>query len=143
MTRTVITNDEQAPERLGPYKFYQYLFAVPDSDVIKFMKMLTFMELEDIAAIEAAMGEEGYRPNTAQMRLAEEVTRFVHGQQGVEKALKATAGLKPGSKTELDAETLEAIADDVPNTTLPRADVRFSRPAACESSFPRGKVGGF
>lgn len=112
-----------APERLGPYKFYQYLFAVPDSDVIKFMRMLTFVPLEEIAALEAAMRDESYRPNTAQMRLAEEVTRFVHGQQGVETALKATAGLKPGSKTVLDAATLEAIADDVPNTTLPRGEV--------------------
>lgn len=39
-----------AKEKLGPYKFYQYLFAVPDSDVVKFMKMLTFMDLEEARA---------------------------------------------------------------------------------------------
>jgi hypothetical protein len=42
---------------------------------------LRFVPLEEIAALEAAMRDESYRPNTAQMRLAEEVTRFVHGQQ--------------------------------------------------------------
>eukprot|EP00873_Tetraselmis_striata_P022783 jgi/Tetstr1/443047/TSEL_031106.t1 len=52
-----------------------------------------------------------------------QVTRFVHGQSGLDIALKATAGLAPGSKTPLDAETLDAIADDIPSATLSRADV--------------------
>jgi len=112
-----------AAERLSPFKFYQYLFAVPDADVIKFLKMLTFMELDEIAAMEAAMTSDDYIPNTAQRKLAEEVTRFVHTQKGVDVALKATAALKPGSKTELDVETLDAIADDVPNTVLPMDQV--------------------
>ena len=43
-------------------------------------------------------------------------------------ALKATAALKPGSKTELDVETLDAIADDVPNTVLPKDQVLSSLP---------------
>uniref|UniRef100_A0A7S1SJM6 RNA-binding S4 domain-containing protein n=1 Tax=Tetraselmis chuii TaxID=63592 RepID=A0A7S1SJM6_9CHLO len=108
---------------LSPYKFYQYLFATTDADVVKFLKMLTFLPMSEIEAMRGSMQAEGYIPNTAQRLLAEEVTRFVHGQQGVDIALKATAGLAPGSKTTLDAETLDAIADDIPCATLSRADV--------------------
>ena len=105
-------------EKLSPYKFYQYLFQTPDADVIKFLRMLTFLELEEIEAMGRAMAEEGYRPNTAQRLLAEEVTRFVHGDVGVELARKATAALAPGSKGDLDAETLAAIAEELPTSAL-------------------------
>ncbi len=70
--------------RLSPYKFFQHLFAVSDADVVKFLKMLTFLELKEIERIEASMQQPGYRPNTAQRRLAEEVTRFVHGEEGLQ-----------------------------------------------------------
>jgi tyrosyl-tRNA synthetase len=70
--------------KLSPYKFYQYLFKTTDADVIRFLRMLTFLPLEEVAAIEASMSVDGYQPNTAQRRLAEEVTIFVHGQKGVE-----------------------------------------------------------
>jgi tyrosyl-tRNA synthetase len=62
-------------EKLSPYKFYQYLFSVTDADVVKFLKMLTFLPLSEIAEIEAGMQKSDYVPNTAQKRLAEEVTR--------------------------------------------------------------------
>ncbi|OIT35851.1 tyrosine--trna ligase, chloroplasticmitochondrial [Nicotiana attenuata] len=58
-------------------------------------------------------------PNTAQRRLAEEVTRFVHGQEGLEEALKATEALKPGNAdTKLDWKTIEGIAADVPSCSM-------------------------
>jgi len=110
-------------DKLSPYKFYQYLFATTDADVVKFLKMLTFVPLKEIAAIEASMGADDYIPNTAQWRLAEEVTRFVHGERGLQVAIKATEGLAPGSNTKLDSETLEAIADDIPNAILAKAEV--------------------
>mmetsp|Transcript_34513 Transcript_34513/g.76679 ORF Transcript_34513/g.76679 Transcript_34513/m.76679 type:complete len:484 (+) Transcript_34513:26-1477(+) len=112
-----------AAEKLSPYKFYQYLFSVTDADVIKFLKMLTFLDLGEISDLEAAMQQPGYMPNTAQRRLAEEVTRFVHGEEGLQQALKATEALKPGSSTQLDAATLEAVAGDAPSATLKREQV--------------------
>ncbi len=51
------------------------MFAVTDADVIKFLKMLTFLDLDEIALIETSMSASGSVPNTAQRRLAEEVTR--------------------------------------------------------------------
>lgn len=76
---------------MSPFKFYQYLLGtVTDAEVCQFLRMLTFMPLDDIAQLEASMQQPGYVPNTAQRLLAAEVTRFVHGQQGLDQALKAT-----------------------------------------------------
>jgi hypothetical protein len=80
-----------AADRLSPFKFYQYLLTnVGDAEVINFLRMLTFLPLEELDALEASMANPGYAPNTAQRLLASEVTRFVHRQQGLDQALKAT-----------------------------------------------------
>ena len=107
--------------RLSPYKFYQYMFAVPDADVGRFLRRLTFLPLAEIQAIEASMAAPGYEVNAAQKRLAAELTRFVHGEEGLAAALRATAAMAPGGATTLDAAALEALAGDVPSVTLPRA----------------------
>lgn len=60
-------------DKLSPYKFYQYLFATADADVVKFLRMLTFLPMSDIREIEARMASDDYVPNTAQKLLAEEV----------------------------------------------------------------------
>jgi tyrosyl-tRNA synthetase len=112
-----------SPERLSPYEFYQYLVRVADADVIKLMKMLTFMDIEEIRDIEQSMAASSYTPNAAQKRLAEEVTKIVHGTQGLEIALKVTEGASPGSKTELDVQVLEALSKDMPSMAMPLKDV--------------------
>ncbi|CAK9179417.1 unnamed protein product [Ilex paraguariensis] len=106
------------PSMLSPYKFYQYFFTVPDADVVRFLKILTFLSMEEIGEIEWQMQGPGYVPNMAQRRLAEEVTRFVHGEAGLEEALKATEALRPGAETKLDWKTIEGIAEDVPSCSL-------------------------
>jgi len=112
-----------SPTFLSPYKFYQYFFSIPDADVIRFLRILTFLDIEEIAALEREMGEPDYVPNTAQQRLAKEVTRFVHGEDGLAEALQATEALKPGSETKLDWKTIEGIAEDLPSCSLPYEDV--------------------
>lgn len=78
-------------DKLSPFKFYQYLLTtVSDAEVIRFLRMLTFLPLEDIQSLEASMQQPDYQPNTAQHLLASEVTLFVHGQHGLDQALKAT-----------------------------------------------------
>ena len=82
---------QYAAGQLSPFKFYQYLLTnTSDKDVIKFLKQLTFFSLEDINALEASMGSSDYKPNTAQRILASEVTRFVHGAEGLQQAESAT-----------------------------------------------------
>ena len=99
---------------LSPYEFYQYIYTLPDSDIPQLMRMLTFMDLEEIRDYEKRLKDPNSTPNIAQKRLAEEVTRIVHGKEGLETALKVTAGAKPGSSTQLDIETLEAISGNMP-----------------------------
>lgn len=111
------------PEHLSPYEFYQYLVRVPDADVIRLMRMLTFMEMEEIRHYEMMMENSDYAPNTAQKKLAEEVTRIVHGENGLKIALNVTAGVAPGSDTALNAETLEALAQDMSSRSLKREEV--------------------
>lgn len=99
-------------DKLSPYQFYQYLVRVPDADVIRLLKMLTFLDLEEIDQIDLS------QPNAAQRRLAEEVTRFVHGEEGLEAALRVTEGMAPGSEAKLTKEALEQLGSDVPGTSL-------------------------
>ncbi|MGN0557113.1 MAG: tyrosine--tRNA ligase, partial [Acutalibacteraceae bacterium] len=66
------------PEKTSPYDFYQYWRNVDDADVIKCMKMLTFMPLEEIAEYEKMSGSE---LNKAKERLAFEVTKLIHGEE--------------------------------------------------------------
>ena len=105
-------------DKLSSYQFYQYLIRVPDQDVIKLLKMLTFLDLEKILEIENDMAKSTYIPNTAQKILAEEVTKFVHEKEGLEKALKVTDGLKPGSDAVLDVDILKEISNDMPKFDL-------------------------
>jgi tyrosyl-tRNA synthetase len=106
-------------EKLSPYEFYQYLVRVEDADVIKLMRMLTFMDMEDIRRYEKQMSEPNYIPRTAQKRLAEEVTRLVHGEEALQTAIRVTEGIAPGSQAKLDAQMLESLAADMPSQQLP------------------------
>lgn len=106
------------PDKLSPYDFYQYLFRTNDADVIKLLRMLTFLDLEEIEEIEIGMQKNNYVPNTAQKRLAEEVTRIVHGEEGLEGAIAITKSAKPGAKTSLEASTMEALAHEIPTIEL-------------------------
>ncbi|MBA3957587.1 MAG: tyrosine--tRNA ligase [Parachlamydiaceae bacterium] len=116
-----------SPEKLSPYEFYQYLVRVADADVLLLMRLITFMDMEEIRHYEAIMQRSDYVPNTAQKRLAEEVTRIVHGENGLETALRVTAGAAPGSDTTLNAEVLETLARDMPSHTVTSADLLESK----------------
>lgn len=87
--------------------------------MIRLLKMLTFIDLKEIAEIEKQMNV----PNLAQKRLAEEVVRFVHGEEGVASALRATTGMAPGAVADLSGDALKSLAQDMPNTTLERSEV--------------------
>ncbi|MEI6242353.1 MAG: tyrosine--tRNA ligase [Chlamydiota bacterium] len=110
-------------KKLSFYQFYQYLVQVPDTDVITLMKRITFLDLEEIYQWEQKMKAPEYVPNSAQKKLAEEVTRFVHGEEGLQIALKVTEGAAPGSETFLNSENLAAIANDMPHLKIAKLEV--------------------
>ena len=116
-----------SPDKLSPYEFYQYLYRVSDSDVITLMRLLTFMEMSEVREYEAMMKKSDYVPNTAQKRLAEEITGIIHGEEGLKTAQKVTTAAAPGTKTTLDAGTLENIAQDMPSHTFKQNDVVGSK----------------
>jgi len=128
-----------AGDRFSPYDFYQYLYRVPDADVIKLMRMLTFMDLEEIRAIENDMKQPSYEPNTAQKRLAEELTQMIHGEEGLKIALRVTQAASPGQKGALDAAAFQQIIQDMPHVALASSEVigeRFVDVAAKIGLFP-------
>jgi tyrosyl-tRNA synthetase len=105
-------------EKLSVYEFYQYLVRVEDADVITLMRLLTFMDMQEIRTYEQQMKAANYQPRLAQKRLAEEVTLLVHGEEGLKTALRVTEGVAPGSKTELNADLLESLAQDMPSCEM-------------------------
>ena len=82
------------PEKTPPYEFFQYWRNVADADVIKCLKMLTFVPVEDIEEMEKDM--EGSQFNKAKELLAYELTTLVHGKEEADKALEASKALFGG-----------------------------------------------
>merc|ERR1712176_389354 len=103
-------------DKLSPYHMYQHLLRTPDSDVVKFLKMLTFLDLGKIQTLEAQMDPkhpDHQGPNACQKVLAAEVTLFVHGKQGLDEALKITEGLFESQLVSGNAPTAQLSDEEV------------------------------
>jgi tyrosyl-tRNA synthetase len=110
--------------RLSVYDFYQYLYRISDEDVVRLLKALTFVELSEISDLEQSMKGSSYVPNTAQKRLADEVTRLVHGEEGLAKALRITEHAMPGQETAtLSLDAIREMRGHVPTAKLGREEV--------------------
>ena len=99
------------PEKTSPYDFYQYWRNVDDADVIKCLKMLTDVTLEEIAVMEQW---EGSQLNRAKEILAFELTKLVHGEEEAEKAQQAAKGLFSAGGDLSSMPTTTLNADEVP-----------------------------
>ncbi|MBP3892146.1 MAG: tyrosine--tRNA ligase [Solobacterium sp.] len=99
------------PERTNAYEFYQFWVNVDDVDVIDFLKRLSMRSPEEIMALEEEM-KVAPEKRPAQKALAEELTTLVHGEEGLQKALKITSTLFSGSIKDLSAQELkDGLAD--------------------------------
>jgi tyrosyl-tRNA synthetase len=92
------------PEKTSPYEFYQYWRNVDDADVVRFMKMLTFRSLDEIAEMEKW---EGSQLNKAKEMLAYDLTSLVHGEEEAEKAQNAAKALFSGGADLANVPTTE------------------------------------
>ena len=101
------------PEKTTPYEFYQFWLNQDDRDVIKYIKYFTFLEKEEIEALEVSVQEEPHK-RQAQKCLAEEVTRFVHGEEALQDALKITNALFTGDVQQLNADEIEQGFKNMP-----------------------------
>ncbi len=98
------------PEKTPPYEFFQYWRNVADADVIKCLKMLTFLPIEEIEKMESW---EGSQLNKAKEILAFELTKLVHGEEEANKALEAAKALFGG----------KGVSDNMPEFTLAPEDL--------------------
>lgn len=105
------------PEKTSPYEFYQFWINTTDDDVIKFLKYFTFLSKSDIEALEKSVAEEPHL-RKAQTTLAEEVTRFIHGEDALAEAQRISQALFKGDLKSLSAEEIKAGFKDVPQVTL-------------------------
>ena len=103
----------------SPFAFYQYWVRTDDRDAGKFLRMFTFLDLEEIEAIEAAHASN-LAGRGAQRRLAQEVTRIVHGEAALLRAELATEILFGREIQGLSDAELADIFGDVPSTQLER-----------------------
>lgn len=99
------------PEKTSPYDFFQYWRNVGDNDVIKCLKLLTFLPIEQIEEMERTM--TGAELNKAKELLAYELTSLIHGKEEADKCLEAAKKLFGGAGN----------TDDMPTTEIPAAEL--------------------
>ncbi|SDH31575.1 tyrosyl-tRNA synthetase [Alteribacillus persepolensis] len=102
------------PEKTSPYEFYQFLINTDDRDVVKFLKYFTFLSEEEIQALEEELKTQP-EERKAHRRLAEEVTRFVHGEEALKQAQHISEALFGGGDfKQLTADEVKQGFKDVP-----------------------------
>ncbi|MET1031367.1 tyrosine--tRNA ligase [Domibacillus tundrae] len=105
------------PTKTSPYEFYQFWINTADADVVRYLKIFTFLEKEEIEALEASVNEEAHL-RKAQKALAEEMTRLIHGQGALDQAINITKALFSGDIKSLSAAEIEQGLKDVPSYTV-------------------------
>ena len=106
------------PEKTTPYEFYQFLLNQDDRDVVKYLKYFTFLshdEIEDLAEKVKTQPEK----REAQRKLAEEVTKFVHGEKAVTEAEHISKALFSGNVKDLTASEIEQGFKNMPSVDVP------------------------
>lgn len=110
------------PMMTSPYKMYQYLLNSDDESVIRYLKFYTFLTLEEIANLEQMTKTEPHL-RQAQKTLAAEVTKLVHGQEGIDAALRATSFFFGGEISNISDSEVESIFEDVPSVSLTKNEL--------------------
>ncbi|MBO7237239.1 MAG: tyrosine--tRNA ligase [Kiritimatiellae bacterium] len=109
-------------EMTSVYDWYQYFLRAADADVIRYLKVFSLKSLDEIAALEAEM-KANPEARIPQKALAEELTRLVHGEAGLQTALGATKTLFGGDISGKSAAELSQIFKDVKSAELPAVEI--------------------
>ncbi len=110
------------PDRTSPYQFYQFWIRTDDRDVIRYLKLFSFLPLDEIEAL-AAEHEQAPERRIPHRRLAEEMTRLVHGDEGLRAAVRASEVLFGKEITGLSDRDLLEIFADVPSVEIPKTEL--------------------
>jgi tyrosyl-tRNA synthetase len=111
------TNAWLAADRTSPYRFYQFWFNTNDADVINYLRLFTWHDQHEIAALEDALFERPHE-RQAQRALARAITGMLHGETAVSRAEKASEVLFGGEMDELNAAEIAEIFADVPTAEI-------------------------
>ncbi len=117
------------PNKTTPFEFFQYWRNVSDADVLKCIRMLTFLPLEEIDKMESW---EGAQLNEAKEILAFELTKLVHGEEEAAKAKEASHALFAGGANNANMPTVTVTAEDFPDGELDIISV-LVKAGLCES----------
>lgn len=113
--------------RTSPYRFHQFWLNAADADVVNYLRWFTFLERDEVEALGVAT-EERPQERAAQKRLADEVTRMLHGESEMQAANAAAGALFTGKVRGLDQATLGAIADDLGAISRSLAELAGAEP---------------
>ncbi|WP_099974694.1 tyrosine--tRNA ligase [Lactobacillus terrae] len=103
--------------KTSPYEFYQFWFNQDDADVVNLLKKFTFLSREEISDLEEKIKTQPEK-REAQKTLAEEVTKFVHGEEALETAKKITDVLFSGEIQELTTDEVSQAFNGVPSAEI-------------------------
>ncbi|RND00471.1 tyrosine--tRNA ligase [Lysinibacillus halotolerans] len=109
------------PEKTSPYEFYQFWVNAADADVVKYLKIFTFLSREEIEALEVSVQEEPHL-RKAQKTLAAEMTKLIHGEEGLDQAERITAALFSGDLKSLSVDEMKVAFAGVPSVELSKED---------------------
>lgn len=107
-------------ERTSPYEFYQYWINTSDEDVIRYIKLFTEIEGEELEALKKLASSAPEKRET-QKALADNLTALIHGKKGLEGAVAASRILFGEKIENIDSKTLKSIFKDVPSISVARA----------------------
>jgi tyrosyl-tRNA synthetase len=130
-----------SPARTSPYQFYQYWINVDDADAGNCLRYLTELPREEIESLDAARAADPGK-RESQRRMAEEITRLVHGEEGLSAARRATEIFFGAEISQLNDKQLGEIFADVASKELPRARLNEGLPlidALVESGLSKSK----
>ena len=125
------------PNKTSPYDFFQYWRNVDDADVLKCIRMLTFLPLEQIDEMDKWEGSE---LNKAKEILAYELTKMVHGEEEAEKALNAAKNMFAGGKDSADIPSVTLSADDLGENGIGILDIMVKSGLCASKSEARTLV---
>ena len=125
------------PNKTSPFDFYQYWRNVDDADVMKCIRMLTFLPLEQI---DAMANWEGSQLNEAKSILAYELTKLVHGQEEADKAQAAAKALFGGGSDDSDMPTTVLSAEQLTDSAIAILDLLLACKLAPSKSEARRLV---
>ncbi|MFJ8262471.1 tyrosine--tRNA ligase [Rummeliibacillus sp. NPDC094406] len=108
-------------EKTSPYEFYQFWLNTADADVVKYLKIFTFLTRSEIESLEEKVETEPHL-REAQKTLAAEMTKQIHGEEGLDQALRITSALFSGDLKSLSVDEMKVAFSGVPSVEVAKED---------------------